>query len=217
MLKSYSCQVPTVLELTLRWIVKTIQIDLSFWKVFREKGEETIKCLQFAPHPVHNLYTLPRTKSLSPVGPESPRLMGKEKNIALSFLHGNKTGFWMVPGSLGGGRGLSRKVRVQLEWAIEVTNTSHTTVISLTTQRERCYKSPGTKMVRHEYVLSEWGSNRYLSYHCLLFPLVLENSYLLSTWYHIDNKALVSVFNCLTNTLDFSLHQSIKDMVTNSM
>lgn len=49
MLRPYHCQVPTVLELTLRWILKTIQIDLSFWKVFRVKREETMKCLQFSP------------------------------------------------------------------------------------------------------------------------------------------------------------------------
>lgn len=49
MLKSYCCQVPTVLELTLRWILKTIQIDLSFWKVIRMKREETMEHLQLEP------------------------------------------------------------------------------------------------------------------------------------------------------------------------
>lgn len=64
MLKPYRCQVPTVLELTLRWILKTIQIDLSFWKVFRVKREETMKCLQFSP-PLPEIRCLQSSLALS--------------------------------------------------------------------------------------------------------------------------------------------------------
>lgn len=70
MLKSYRCQVPTVLELTLRWILKTIQIDLSFWKVFRMEREETMKHLQFKPptpwDTLHAASTLSRAPSHYP-------------------------------------------------------------------------------------------------------------------------------------------------------
>lgn len=69
--------------------------------------------------------------------------MGKEENVALSSLRGNKTGFCVVRGSLGRGRDLSEEARIKLEWAQEVTGTSHSPGISLT-QKEQSRPRPGT-------------------------------------------------------------------------
>lgn len=88
--KSHCCQDPTELELTLRWILQTIQADLSFWKVFRVKKKKTIKCFQFAVPPCESCCLqpphAPQHWVIIPSGFWKPKIDGKQKKHDLELL-----------------------------------------------------------------------------------------------------------------------------------